>query len=432
MSEQRNGSPVELRSKPADNILAATNAIPARLRSFPHWVVWRYVERHGKRTKVPFNPRTEQLANPSNVDDCWTFDLCAYQVEQGKFDGVGFVFSDHSPFSGIDLDSPFVRPDGTRIVEGEPDYADAWEVRASHWRIIEEFASYTEWSPSGIGAHIIVEGKLNDARKQGKIEVYSRDRFFTITGDQRGLRDWPIAERQATLDVFASRLGPGMSALRSVYDREQTLSDDEVKTRCRSELFDRLWSGQDDSGYKSGSEADQALGNLIGQNTDNLEQCVRVFMSSPRYQHVRTKLQSRIDLVQRACRRAFDQKSPPIDFDALRGTVSGLLKRPDGQVENRYAHLLQEYPPGLLGEIAQFVFDRAPRPVFEMAIVAAIGLIERCLWSSVQRRIARIGAIPCFARTIRHRERSYRFGHFRNHVRCSKNGARFRRIHRSF
>jgi primase-polymerase (primpol)-like protein len=52
---------------------------------------------------------------------------------------------------------------------------------------------YVEASPSGKGVHIIVEGTVRDggrSRKKvhlngevvGEIEMYSRGRFFTITG----------------------------------------------------------------------------------------------------------------------------------------------------------------------------------------------------------------------------------------------------------
>jgi primase-polymerase (primpol)-like protein len=53
---------------------------------------------------------------------------------------------------------------------------------------------YVEASPSGKGVHIIVEGTVRDggrSRKKvhlngevvGEIEMYSRGRFFTITGE---------------------------------------------------------------------------------------------------------------------------------------------------------------------------------------------------------------------------------------------------------
>jgi primase-polymerase (primpol)-like protein len=43
---------------------------------------------------------------------------------------------------------------------------------------------YIETSPSGTGVHIIVEGIVRDGgMRKGPIENYSRERFFTITGE---------------------------------------------------------------------------------------------------------------------------------------------------------------------------------------------------------------------------------------------------------
>jgi putative DNA primase/helicase len=42
---------------------------------------------------------------------------------------------------------------------------------------------YVEISPSGTGIHIIVEGSVRDGgMRKGKVEMYGRGRFFTITG----------------------------------------------------------------------------------------------------------------------------------------------------------------------------------------------------------------------------------------------------------
>jgi putative DNA primase/helicase len=48
---------------------------------------------------------------------------------------------------------------------------------------MDALGGYQEVSPSGTGVHIIVKGKLPEGRsRRGKIEAYSRERFFTFTG----------------------------------------------------------------------------------------------------------------------------------------------------------------------------------------------------------------------------------------------------------
>jgi putative DNA primase/helicase len=78
------------------------------------------------------------------------------------------VFSSGDPFCGVDLD-------GCRDPEtGEME----------HWakEIVEALSSYAEVSPSGRGVHIIAKGKAPTPFKRDRIEMYSIERFFTVTG----------------------------------------------------------------------------------------------------------------------------------------------------------------------------------------------------------------------------------------------------------
>jgi putative DNA primase/helicase len=81
---------------------------------------------------------------------------------------VGFVFCSGDPYVGIDLDD---------CVDPETGQIELWALQ-----IIEELDSYTEFSPSGKGVHIIVKGKIPSAVKRDEIEMYDCKRFFTITG----------------------------------------------------------------------------------------------------------------------------------------------------------------------------------------------------------------------------------------------------------
>jgi len=42
--------------------------------------------------------------------------------------------------------------------------------------------SYAEISPSGRGVHIIAKGKTPAPLKRDRIEMYSAERYFTVTG----------------------------------------------------------------------------------------------------------------------------------------------------------------------------------------------------------------------------------------------------------
>jgi putative DNA primase/helicase len=77
------------------------------------------------------------------------------------------VLSSGDPFTGIDFDN--VRNPETGVVDG-------W---VKEW--LETFDGYAEVSPTGRGIHVFIKGTAT-ARKSAAIEVYSVERFFTVTG----------------------------------------------------------------------------------------------------------------------------------------------------------------------------------------------------------------------------------------------------------
>lgn len=151
--------------------------IPEELRERPQWVCWRLEERDGKPTKVPYQP-SGRRASATDLMTWSGFEHCVMEAAH-HFDGVGFVFSSADPFVGIDLD----------------DCRDPESGEVSEWaqKILDRVQEgYVEASPSGTGVHAIVEGVVRqggmrkkvrvDGEVVGKVEMYGRDRFFTVTG----------------------------------------------------------------------------------------------------------------------------------------------------------------------------------------------------------------------------------------------------------
>lgn len=157
--------------------------IPEELRELDQWVCWRFEERDDKMTKVPYTAGTLRRASSTDPATWSTFSeaLEAYEfgyddlsdTERGEpsFDGIGFVFSDDDPYAGIDLDK-CRNPETGNVARR------ALEILK---RVCE---GYVEISPSGTGIHIIVEGVVRGGGMRAEnIEMYSRARFFTITGE---------------------------------------------------------------------------------------------------------------------------------------------------------------------------------------------------------------------------------------------------------
>lgn len=153
--------------------MPAIENIPEELTERPQWVCWRLEERDEKLTKVPYTPGTLRRASSTDLMTWSTFKdaLAAYEAAEPPYSGIGFVFSSGDPYTGIDLDdcrnpeTGAIAPWAQRIID----------------RVQE---GYIETSPSGTGVHIIVEGTVRDGgMRKGPIEMYSRERFFTITGE---------------------------------------------------------------------------------------------------------------------------------------------------------------------------------------------------------------------------------------------------------
>lgn len=144
--------------------------IPEQLMERPQWVCWRLEERDGKATKVPYVAGGVGRASSTDLMTWRTFEEALEDVRKGRRDGIGFVFCSADPFCGIDLDD--CRDPETGAVE-------AWAQKL----IDPVQEGYVEVSPSGAGVHIIVEGTVRGgAVRKGPIEMYARDRFFTVTG----------------------------------------------------------------------------------------------------------------------------------------------------------------------------------------------------------------------------------------------------------
>ena len=144
------------------------HSIPDALKIRPQWVNWRYALQSEKWTKHPYNPRTGRKASSTDLLTWSAFNEVMEAYKAGAYDGIGFMLCSGDLLMGIDLD-------GCRDAEGGE--VAEWAVG-----IVRYFDSYTELSPSGSGVHILVKGKAPAALKRPGLEMYSTERYLTVTG----------------------------------------------------------------------------------------------------------------------------------------------------------------------------------------------------------------------------------------------------------
>lgn len=153
-------------AKQADTIDLLDN-IPEELRQRPQWLVWKLEERDSKPTKVPYIAGGVGKASSTDSETWRSFEEAIAAFKTGRYEGIGFVFSTGDPYAGVDLD------DCRNPETGE---LEEWAAK-----IVQYLEGYAEVSPSDTGVHIIVRGKAPN-KKRGKVEAYSSERYFTITG----------------------------------------------------------------------------------------------------------------------------------------------------------------------------------------------------------------------------------------------------------
>lgn len=254
------------------------SAVPAEIKKFDQWVCWRFVTRGQKQTKIPVRPDSGDTADSTDSQTWGTFDQAlGGTCRLPRIAGVGFVFAPDDPYCGIDLDKC--------IIDGK--------VVPAAQQIIDDFATYTEVSPSGTGVKLITRGKKPTGAKCkvtkiegfGSIEIYDQQRFFTITGNRLPNTPAEITDGQPALDVLCGKLWPPRDRAAASAVKSQSVDLDDEKLlglMWRSKNGDairKLWDG-DLSGYGDDhSSADLALCNILafwtGKDSDRMDRLFR-------------------------------------------------------------------------------------------------------------------------------------------------------------
>ena len=215
-----------------------------QLQAEKRWVLWRLEMVRNNRgelvpTKVPYQLNRSHASSTDPATWCTYADA---QAAVGSFTGVGVVMG--QGLGCVDLDH-CVDPSTGKIMP--------WARE-----IIIGLDSYSEFSPSGTGVHILGEdiqlpGKgRKRPYESGAVEVYDTARFLTFTG--RWLPKTPpdILPRREQFNVLYSRIDQRNGQSKGKRD------------------FDLLWAGEwEKAGFPSMSEAVFALCQLLNQKYNN-------------------------------------------------------------------------------------------------------------------------------------------------------------------
>jgi hypothetical protein len=168
------------------------------LKAQRRWVLWRLELRDGKTTKVPRQITGEKASSTNPATWATHAEVAAHAH---KFDGVGVVMGelDGVHLCGVDIDNCCDAATGKFTPESR--------------EIVIGLDSYSEFSPSGTGTHVLMVGTLRGRAGMHlpfpgtkAIEIYDSGRYLTFTGRHLGKTPSEILEREDAVNALYDRV----------------------------------------------------------------------------------------------------------------------------------------------------------------------------------------------------------------------------------
>jgi hypothetical protein len=385
--------------------------LPAELRARKQWLVSRGT--YTDKAPLSIDATTGALFRGSSTDPLtWLdFDTAAHYAHSHGLH-VGYVLHEDDEFTCIDFD---VCDAETQAAKGEPHDPTKWTTQEQFnwfWQLVQQFDSYTELSRSGKGLHIWVRAKIPSGIKKSSIEIYSNARFIICTGAPVWER--PVREAQPYVEFIAAQLKGEERFKIELVEHGEELDDHTIMERAwnaeNSQKFRDLWEGRwREYGYPSQSEADLSLMSMFTFYSKSNEQCRRLFRMSAlgvrkkavkdnRYLDFTLKLirarearaakheQSGEEMARMLIEAENRKRNAPAVPLHVPGLPEPTLTMPPASVAVTLAGPVPAavaaagsegvpWPPGFAGHIAHYIYNSAPRPVKEVAIVGALGLL---------------------------------------------------------
>ena len=343
--------------------------IPLEMRSRRQWAVSSLeIGSDGKPDKRPLglDGSAMEWRNPL----AW---LSFEDAASSGYPAIGFILTPIDPFTIIDLD----------VKEGMTE-----QDKERQAFIFQSFPTYSELSVSGKGLHIVMLGKIGGGVRRDFVEVYDQDRYMLCTGNIVGKHD--IQSHPEMLEKLVEQMG-GVSSTTAIPDSQpEKLHDDALIAKMENarngDKFKKLFRGPVDMG----SENDAALFSLLAFWTKNHDQILRIFAKSVLYRprgeadgkkgHTEKSYHDKYlrETLAGALRSAAQwEQGAAADVEHGKQLAQALISRQttatDDEGPTIYADM--DFPPGLVGEVAKFIYHASPYPGREVAIAGALGFM---------------------------------------------------------
>lgn len=257
--------------------------IPESLKAKKQWCVWRLEpskKRPGKFDKAPYQVRNINKHCANNRPNEWASyeDAVSCCIKFG-FNGLMFAITDNDHIVFIDIDHAVGSNDNMSV------FAE---------NIIELFNdTYSEYSQSGKGFHILAKGSIPHGFKNDGcgLEMYSGGRFVCLTGN--AISKCELSEMQDEIDSLFNqydthkekrkRIERSLPTVRLEYSEQEVIDKAKQNVKYGSK-FDDVFNGNWQPYFESQSDADLWMCGILAFWTNCDETAIdRIFRTSGLY-----------------------------------------------------------------------------------------------------------------------------------------------------
>ena len=343
--------------------------IPYELKREKRWCLYKIIVRDGKNTKMPIMPNGKPAK--SNDRKTWnSYNDCMDALCKNQGTGLGFFLGDG--YIGIDID---------KVSDEIMEYSMDFNAASMTANFLREISTYAEISPSKTGLHFIGKGKVPGERKRYKnLEIYDRDRFFTITGNILKDKDrskivnidkelLPLYQKyMPSIDSVEGKTGRINLNPSSLADKNRFSQDDILNILFNRRYFNysgedlrQIYNGNYQNYFNSRSEADFfMLGRLLYYTAD-VEKSISLMENSGLKRNKWYKRRGSADYIHYIADRAMNGISKFYDWNKEKADITKNIKQEENK--NKKEGKMPRYSTEKISDILSHSLEEIRRDV---------------------------------------------------------------------